>query len=230
MTTAHTPLKAVLFDMDGTLVNSLPVTMRAFHHGLKTLGETRTDAQIMAHFGLGEDQIFLNLLRDPERAQAAYLASAEFTREHMHEVQIHEGMREFLAELHARGILMGVVTGRSRPTTEIILKHHGLLSVTGSSNDPQALFKVLITHNEVTRGKPDPEGILKALKSLGVEPASAMYVGDTWMDIKAAHGAGVLAAAALWDELVDHAGMQECKPHLSAHAPAQLWTQLRARF
>ena len=223
MTTSHNPLKAVLFDMDVTLINSLPLTMEAFRHGLKTQGTSRTDDEIMAYFGLGEDEIFKRLLGDNAMARSAYLECAQYTQTHLSAAVMHDGMLDLVQTLHARGIPMGIVTGRSRPTTEILLKHHGLW-------DPRGPIQIVITHNEVKNGKPDPEGILKALAHLGVSSGSAMYVGDTWMDVRAAREAGVLAAAALWDGLAEEDRILAESPDVSVATAGELLQRILARL
>ena len=109
--------------------------------------------------------------------------------------------------LQRRGIRLGIVSG-ARPEVMELLRAEGILD----------RFDIVILGNDVSRGKPDPEGICNGLNRLNVLPDAAIYVGDTPIDIQASHSAGVRAVSVLTgaaDSVL-----------LSAHGPERLISSL----
>jgi HAD superfamily hydrolase (TIGR01509 family) len=94
-------------------------------------------------------------------------------------------VRETLELLQGAGVRLGIVTG-SRSSSLESLDESGLTA-----------FDAIITCRDVARRKPDPEGLLKCAAQLGIKPSEAVYVGDTPLDIQAAHAAGMAAVAVL---------------------------------
>ena len=182
-------LKCILFDLDGTLVNSLTVTFNGFNHAFQKFGgKFHSPEEIMAHFGPGEREIFGKVLGDKygEPARDAYF---EYTRGRLHEAPLFPGISEILDECRERGLKLGIVTGRGRESTQFILEHLGISD----------RFGCILTHDDLSSSKPSPEGILRALEILDEKPENAVYVGDMWMDIRAARRAGCRALSAGWD-------------------------------
>lgn len=211
-------LKGILFDLDGTLVDSLKVAFDGFNHVFQTHGAAaKTPREIMAMFGPGERKIFAQVVGDAN-AEAASLAYANYTRSRMGESPLFPGIPELIAELSDRRIPMSIVTGRGRESTEIILKHHGI----GEK------FVKIICHEDVSSSKPSPEGIQLALQSMGLAPENTAYVGDMWMDVRAAHRAGCRAISAMWDSVYDHESVEKEKPHVFVETPRNLLAYLAA--
>jgi phosphoglycolate phosphatase/pyrophosphatase PpaX len=107
---------------------------------------------------------------------------------------VYPGVREALAALRARGVRMGIVTGKGRSSWDVTETIADL-----------GRFDVIVVDDDVAEPKPHPEGILLALHELAVEPSEAVYVGDAIGDIIAATRAGVRPAAALWSRNTDDA-------------------------
>jgi pyrophosphatase PpaX len=205
-------LQGLIFDLDGTLADSLSATFDAFNHGITSQGGRRhTPAELMAHFGPGEGEIFARIL-GPEKAVTAYAACREYLDQNLGRVPLHQGVPELLEELKTRGVPVSIVTGRSWNTTELILRHHGLLD----------RFVTVIANDHVGSPKPSPEGIRLALARMGLEPSNAAYVGDTWVDIRAARSAGTLSVAATWDLLADPKSLGLHDPHHWAERPGDV--------
>jgi len=202
-------LKAILFDFDGTLVDSLTATFDSFNHGIMAVGGRRhSSAEITAHFGKGETEIFAELV-GPDLAKAAYEAYSLHSRDSIARMPVHAGIMELLEHVHHAGLVTAIVTGRSWRTTEVIMRQHALMD----------RFACVIADDHVSRPKPSPEGILKALGHMGVDPCDAAYVGDTVVDIRAAKSAGCISVGAVWDACCDRAAVEAERPDLVAETP-----------
>jgi HAD superfamily hydrolase (TIGR01509 family) len=207
-------LKGILFDLDGTLVDSLSATFESFNRGIEAVGGRRlTPQEILKHFGGGEAGIFARIV-GPDKADTAFAACRAYVDEHLADVPLHAGVPELLERLHGAGVPTGIFTGRSWETTELILRHHGLLD----------RFRTVITSDHVSQPKPAPEGIHTALRRMGLEPHDVIYVGDTWMDLRAAQLAGAGAVAALWDLLADRRVLESFSPHHLCEKPDEVWS------
>jgi len=182
-------VRAVLFDVDGTLVDSIPallVVARRAAPGLEVSEE-------LVRRTLNEQRFFWDSLLPPEapgRAEriASMTAEAlrlwpEVLREHGRAVA---GLAATLDALLARGLKLGIVTGAREGSFEP-LRRAGVFG----------RFAAVITRAQVGRGKPHPEGLLLGAQSLGIAPADAVYVGDTPIDVAAARAAGMAAVAVL---------------------------------
>ncbi len=207
-----TPVKGVVFDLDGTLVDSLSTTFDAFNHGIvRCGGRVHTPDEIMDYFGPGEGQIFARIV-GKDQAEAAYAACRTYLDEHLEEVPLHAGVEDLLNELRARQVPLAIVTGRSWNTTEVILRHHGLLD----------RFITVIANDHVPAPKPAPDGIRLALERLRFQPHEIVYVGDSIVDVQASRSAGSRSAAALWDALASRERLSSCDPHHWVEHPRQI--------
>ena len=216
-------MDGIIFDCDGTLVNSLNQALESFNYALHKIGETSYGlADIKRHFGAAADRIFLNLLGDRTRALQAFEHYLEHQTELAKTTRLHDGIEELLDTLKKERIPMAIVTGRHTRDLEIVLRPHGLSSA----------FLALVTDNRVPKSKPAPDGILMAAELMKIPPARTLYVGDSVVDMQAAHAAGSTPVAALWDGLTKPGEMAKEKPAFMAKRPDEVWTffkKFRAR-
>lgn len=182
-------VRAVLFDLDGTLISTRRLYLEAYRRALEPdVGRLLTDAEIMAL----EPRSELRLLR-AQVGDAAFTACVERFQQHYRELHdthfggIYAGIPPMLEALRAAGLPLGVVTGKSRRSWDTTVAHCAL-----------GPFDVTVFDDDVAHPKPHPEGLLLAAERLGLPPTALAYVGDALSDTTAALATGALPVAALW--------------------------------
>lgn len=183
-------MKAVIWDVDGTLVATKDLYLECYRRALAPyVGKLLTDEELLALRPHSELQVLRihsgEAFEECSQSFRSHYAALHAT----HFGGIYDGIPEVLAQLREHGIRTGIVTGKSRSSWEITVAEIELGD-----------FDVVIADDDVANPKPHPEGILAALASLRVDPNDAIYVGDSPGDIEAAHAAGVAAAAAMWSK------------------------------
>ena len=175
-----------MIDLDGTLADTFAAMQGAF--SVATGRDLGVD-ELLALFGPGagtEAGILAELgVSDADSLERWY----KHYRAGHDELATFPGMREALVEARARGLCTGMLTGKGRRSTLITLDALGVTP----------LLDAVVTGDEAPAAKPDPSGLLLVLAQLGVEPARAVYIGDSIADAGAARAAGTRIAAALWD-------------------------------
>ncbi|KEQ22070.1 pyrophosphatase PpaX [Paenibacillus tyrfis] len=182
-------IQTVLFDLDGTIVDTNELIIQSFLHTFEGITkEPVTREHIVPNMGrpLIEQMVFFSGREQVDDLVQKYRA---FNIAHHDElVREFPYVRETVAKLHAAGVKLGVVTSKIRQTTEMGLKLTGLYDY----------FGTIVTVDDVENPKPDPEGIHKAIRELGGDLSSALMVGDSHYDIEAAHNAGIPSVAVAW--------------------------------
>ena len=184
------PLRAVLFDLDGTLIDSIALIVAAMHHAFDGFdGTVPADADWMAGIGTPLSKQLALYARSP--AELDHLRDryrAYQTIHHDAVVKEFPGTTETLAMLSARNLAMALVTSKVD-----LLAQRGL-DLTGLCR----FITVVVGADSVTRHKPEPEPVLLALERLDVAPEEAVFVGDSPHDISSGNAAGVTTIGALW--------------------------------
>jgi pyrophosphatase PpaX len=181
-------LRAVLFDLDGTLIDTIELIRVSFRHATKqVLGEELPDSLTMANVGQPLRTQFEDLA--PGRADELTRAYREFNWAHHDQMaKSYPGTVETLRAIAARGIPMGVVTSKG---TEGARRGLDLFGLTG-------FFEVVVSADDVPIHKPDPYPLRAAASALGVPLEYCVYIGDSPHDMQAALSGGAIAVAALW--------------------------------
>ncbi|HEX6966397.1 MAG TPA: HAD-IA family hydrolase [Gemmatimonadaceae bacterium] len=181
---------ALLFDLDGTLADSIDLLLASFHHAFETVRVAPpSDAQWIAGIGTPLVAQMRSHVSDEALVEALITAYRAHQREH-HDRLLREfdGARETLALLRARGHPMAVVTSKSTELAHRALQRLGL----------DANMDVVIGFDSCERHKPDPEPVHLALRTLGAAAREAIFVGDSPHDMAAGNSAGVTTVGALW--------------------------------
>ena len=184
-------VKAVLFDLDGTLIDSVGAYLEVARIAAQPHGLEVTERHVRHALATGSNFWKGVVPQDRNDADAIMKAlSAHAGREWPRVLREHgkafEGIARTLDAIERLGIRLGIVSG-ARPEVLELLRKDGVLD----------RFDAIVLGADVSRRKPDPEGIVKCLKELGVAPDAAIYVGDTPVDIQASRAAGVRAVAVL---------------------------------
>jgi pyrophosphatase PpaX len=174
-------VRAVVFDLDGTLVDSMPLVLRAYAHALAPYFPSITDAELLSRMGGPPDRIFQQLLGDIGKVADALKRLNAYGTEGWKHVVAFNGMKEMLGALRVNDIRLGVWTGRERESAEVILREHGLWNQ----------FAVCVCGDDLPTHKPDPAGLKETLRQMNVDPPDAIFVGDADVDLLAGFALGV---------------------------------------
>lgn len=212
-----TDLRLIMFDCDGTLVDSQHVIVDAMTHAFEQHGMACPEMDAVRRvIGLGLAEAFEVLLPDLERDAHATLAQSykdafgELRKDPLHMEPLFPGVREALEALAGAGYLLGVATGKSRRGLNSTLNLHGM----------RDLFVTLQTTDDAP-SKPHPGMLENALRATGARREDTVMIGDTVFDIRMAcnarvhplgvswgyHPAGELADAGARHVLDDYAGL-----------------------
>ncbi|ETT47322.1 MULTISPECIES: pyrophosphatase PpaX [Paenibacillus] len=183
-------IECVLFDLDGTIVDTNELIISSFMYALKDNGlAPLTREEIIPHMGTTLQQqmrVFSGLEDVNGTLEKSYRS---YNNEHHDElVRSFPLVKETIEELSRRGIKLGIVTTKIRPTTIKTLERFDLLKY----------MDTIVTVNDVTEPKPHPEPVLTAVKNLGVDPRKTLMIGDSAVDIQSAKAAGVYAVGVSW--------------------------------
>lgn len=190
--TGPLPLRAVLFDLDGTLADTAPDLIAAVNRLL--IEEARAplpDAALRPLVSKGGRALLARAFSDLDAAAREPLLP-RFLAAYAEALAVHtrpfDGVEPLLVDIEARGLAWGIVTNKPEGLAVGVVE--GLGWSTRS--------KVLVGGDTLPVRKPAPEPLLHAAARLGVAPAQCLYVGDDARDIEAAKAAGMPSAAALW--------------------------------
>lgn len=188
--TEHPPLRwpTVLFDLDGTLADTIPLIVASYQHAFRVVrAEEVTEERARAWIG----RPLLAAFRDeaPEHAHELDRVYREWNLANTDRlIRRYAGVPELLAELHAAGAQVAVVTSKRRDTAALALAGVGVAD----------LVRVAAGLEDTDEHKPHPAPLLFGAAVLQADPAHCVYVGDAVVDIVAAKAAGMAALAVTW--------------------------------
>lgn len=210
---------AVLFDLDGTLVDSAPDLLGALDHVLARRGLPPSDHARLRHYAArGAAGILEAGLGDAADEEARREFLDHYGNHLWDRTRAFAGVDAMLERLAGRGIAMGVVTNKISRFAEPVIAHAGWT----------ACFGCVITGDQVARPKPDPEGVLEACRRLGASPQQTLYVGDDRRDVSAGRAAGVVTVIAGWGYLAPDEDIGQWRADRIAQHPRDLIDSLDA--
>lgn len=182
--------RGILFDLDGTLVDSLELILASYRHTMSVhLGRVPPDEAWLRTMGMPLRVQLASFTDSPERNLAMFHTYVAHNQAHYERlIRLFPGMREGVARLRDADYRLCVVTSK--------IRDHAIRELTIAGLD--GLFDGLVSADEVRRAKPDPEPLLLGLELIGLDARDALMVGDSVYDLEAAQAAGVDSAAALW--------------------------------
>jgi pyrophosphatase PpaX len=192
----------VLFDLDGTVVDSGAIILASMRHATRAvLGIEAEDAELLKAVG-GPGLEAQMAAFAPERVDELVRVSRAHNEPLHDELEACEGMEDVIERLHEDGTRVGVVTARRRATVD---RAFARLRV-------GHLCETVVGGDETERHKPEPEPLLLAAKRLGVSPQDCAYVGDSPFDTRAAKAAHMYPVAVPWGRIHDRATLAAEQP------------------
>lgn len=170
--------RAVVFDLDGTLVDSMPLVLAAVAHALAPFG-VRSPDEILSNLGGPPARFLGRLLTDATHVPTALERMESYHRDNAHVIEPVFDVGPRLARLGAAARL-GLWTGRDRESTLWLLEKHRLASH----------FGMTLCGDDLDTHKPDPEGLHVIMRQLGVTPPETLFVGDADVDVLGGVAAG----------------------------------------
>lgn len=188
------PLRLVMFDLDGTLVATAGEIQDAVNDTLQQFGLPLVDErQVQDWIGHGTRALLAHAIAfgagssaDLVRASDSFeTLAAEFARHYARRCgtrsRLYPHVREVLGELRRRGVTLAVVTNKEQAFTQLVLQQHGLAP----------LLHAVLSGDTAPAKKPDPAGLQACMAAFGAEPRECLLVGDSSIDVAAARAAGV---------------------------------------
>lgn len=196
--------RTLLFDLDGTLIDSIELIRRSYDHTLRVhLGREMDQREWLSGLGRPLKWQFAQFTADAREVDAMVATYREWNLAHHDElVTPYPGVLDAVRALHARGAVLGIVTSKLHASARRGLTHCGF--------DPD-WFGVVIGSDDVADHKPHPAPVLAALAKLGRDASSAVMVGDSPHDLASGRAAGTRTAAVAWGPF-DHAELRACAP------------------
>jgi pyrophosphatase PpaX len=180
---------AVLFDLDGTLIDSIGLLLECVHHTFEGRTPAPTDDEWIAGIGTPlRKQLAAYTTSDDEIEQLVDRYRTYQREHHDRMTWAFPGVTETLLELERRGHPMGIVTSKSNEMMDRGLEWVGIMRH----------MQTRIGMDNAKKHKPDPFPVLMALEELGYSTGEAVFVGDSPHDIASGNAAGVISIAALW--------------------------------
>jgi pyrophosphatase PpaX len=202
----------VLFDFDGTLVDSGAIILASFKHAARTvLARDVEEEQIAALVG-GSNLYDQMRVLDATRVDELVRVYREHNGPLHDRLQAFAGVEELVSSLADEGRKLGIVTAKGRATVDLAFAVVGL----------EPYFDAVVTADLTDQHKPHPEPVWKALELLESEPGEAAFVGDSPYDVEAGKAAGVFTIAVSWGKIHPDERLREAGADVVVHSPEEL--------
>jgi len=209
------PLKTVLFDLDGTLIDSIRLIIDSYHHTLEVHGiPPKSDQEWLDGIGTPLRVQFAEWAHDEAQMEALIATYRDYNIfHHDSRVTAYPGTVEMVRAVRAAGCRTGLVTSKNRVGAFRGLRLVGL----------EDAMDVVVGADDVANPKPHREPVDRAVAHLDADPATTVYVGDSLHDMHSGRGAGVRTAAVLWGPF-RRSELEEAAPNYWLERPEELLT------
>jgi len=202
----------VLFDLDGTLIDSGEIILSSFRHATKTVLEREIPDEVLAA-AVGGSNIYDQMRAfDEERADELVRVYRAHNEPLHDDLVAFEGIEGVLGRFRSEGRRLGIVTAKRRRTVDLAFT---LLPL-------EQYFDAVVTAEQTDNHKPHPEPVLTALERLGAGPEEAAFVGDSPFDMGAGKAAGVFTVAVSWGKIHPVERLVETGADAVVHSPEEL--------
>jgi pyrophosphatase PpaX len=195
--------RVVLFDLDGTLIDSGAIILASMRHATRTVLDREIEDEILIATVGGAGLTEQMRLLDETRVDELVRVYREHNEPLPATLAACAGILDVLPRLRDEGRRLGIVTAKRRATVQLAFD---------TLPELEPLFDVVVGSEDTERHKPDPAPLLLALGRLDAAPAEAAYVGDSPFDIRAAKAAGVHAVAVTWGGIHDEERLRAEEP------------------
>jgi len=202
MSAGRSRYRGVVFDIDGTLLDSMPLVMKGLALAVEAFRPRPDRREVMGSLGGPSEDCLRRLLGGDGHVAEAMGRYMEFLHAHRDSARLFRGARQLVADLHAAGLPLGIWTGRERTWAVAELQAHAF----------EAFFSPVICGDDLPSHKPDPAGLLQIAAGWRLAAAEVLFVGDSDQDLAGARAGGVPMVA------IRHG--REIAPELLAHPVA----------
>ncbi len=198
--------RGFIFDIDGTIMDSHEGHYHAWDRTTRAHGATYTKEQIVKHFGKTTAQIAIELLHltDPAIIERVSREKASYFLEEIPSLKLFDGVPEVFTKVKTRGARLCLASSNERDVIEKII----------ADFDLGPLVDAFVSLDDITKGKPDPEMILKSAQKLHLDPRDCVMIGDTIYDILAGQRAGCGTTVAVLTGVFTREQLDPQKPSL----------------
>ncbi|MGC8547910.1 MAG: HAD family hydrolase [Candidatus Micrarchaeia archaeon] len=177
-------IKAVVFDLDGTLVNTLPIIIDGWVKTFNKLGIHVNKEELSARIrtGIATNELIRAYVSNASDEQIISIRQLRLSiiKDRLSKNLLFPGVEELLQKLKSKGVKLAIATGMSSGPLEIVVKSSGL----------GKYISTIVSSDDVKRTKPAPDIVLEAFRRLGIDPKCGVVVGDTEKDVLAGKAAG----------------------------------------
>jgi pyrophosphatase PpaX len=219
MTRGNRRIDTVLFDFDGTIMDTNNLIIQSWQHLFRALtGNDGPMDRILHSFGEPIEDTVVKFFPDRDRDEVIQTYRAYHNEVFEDSIELFPGIVDLLKELKSEGYTLGMVTSRLHRTAKKGMEKYDLLRY----------FDSFVTVEDTENPKPDPAPILLSLDNLGKSPEHVIMVGDTLHDIRCARNAGVLSVLVSWTLAVpEHKRTGADRPDFILETPMELLDVLR---
>jgi pyrophosphatase PpaX len=204
--------RTVLFDLDGTLIDSGAMILASFRHATRTvLRRDIPDEELVAAVGGSSIQAQMRTF-DPDRVDELVRVYREHNATLHDELEAFPGVHDLLERLRSEGRRLGIVTAKRRKTVQLAFDRLRI----------GEFFDVVVTTDDTDNHKPHPEPVWHALEALGSQPGEAAFVGDSPFDVQAGKAAGVFTVGVSWGKIHPAERLLDLGADTIVHSPDEL--------